>query len=421
MAVVMNGEDDQPPTLGLWFDPWLTCAGSHLHRLAKGATEAHLNAGPRVRRPKADQVERVTTIASCIIANLARAYQESSNPLISVSMMNKASTRYDRQGFFQLPKIMASMEAAGLILKHPGRRHRNVTMIEAAGALKEALRDDLWDLGEIGRTEGGETIFLTARTGRDERGRKLPATLIDYEETAETCALREELAEINSYLHGQRIELDGVRRGDFSLMRRFLLRSPGALPTFDLHGRIYGAFWITLPKGRRASLRINGEPIADLDFSSMFPRLAYALIGQTPPKGDLYGIPGLEEHRKGVKAGVSALLSTPSEMVRLPKEVKGALPKGWTASQFKAAVASKHPALLPLFGRDIAMDLMCTESRIMMAALRDLMAQGTPALPIHDGAMVPASKIKEAVAAMEGAALRIAGARIPVTETALGG
>lgn len=411
--------EDQSSTLGSWFDPWLTCSGPQLHRLAESAAEAHLTAAPRVRRPKPDQVERVKTIASAIIANLALAQRETSSPLVAVSMMNRTATRYDRQGFFQLPKIVSSMEASGLVLRHPGRRHQNVTMIEPRGDLRAALNGSAWSLSEIGRAEGGESIFLTARSGKDERGRKLPATLIDYQETAEAYALRKELAAINAFLQAQRIELADVQRGDFSLMRRFLLRDPGALPTFDLHGRIYGAFWITLPKARRAALRINGEPIADLDFASMFPRLAYARVGEKPPEGDLYAIDGLEEHRSGVKAGMSALLSTQTEMVRLPTEVKRAVPEGWTARRFKAAVAAKHPALVPVLGQDIAMDLMCTESRIMMAALHDLMSQGIPALPIHDGAMVAASRVQQAKAAMEKASMEVAGALIPVSETAL--
>ena len=106
----------------------------------------------------------------------------------------------------------------------------------------------------------------------------------------------------------------------------------------------------------------------------MFPRLAYARVGAEPPEGDLYAIPGLEEHRAAVKKGFSALLSGASEMRRLPREVAEGLPEGWTARRFREAVSAKHSALAPLFGRDIALDLMFTESRILMATLRRLMA-----------------------------------------------
>jgi hypothetical protein len=36
----------------------------------------------------------------------------------------------------------------------------------------------------------------------------------------------------------------------------------------------------------------EGEPIANVDFSQLFPRLAYHLIKQEPPDGDLYDLGG---------------------------------------------------------------------------------------------------------------------------------
>ncbi|MCF6112213.1 hypothetical protein [Mesorhizobium muleiense] len=93
------------------------------------------------------------------------------------------------------------------------------------------------------------------------------------------------MEEINAFLATQRIELQGQPQSGFRLTRRFLLRDIGDPHTFNLHGRLYGGFWESLPKRLRADLRINGEPIADLDFASMFPRLAYARVGPSRLKG----------------------------------------------------------------------------------------------------------------------------------------
>lgn len=57
---------------------------------------------------------------------------------------------------------------------------------------------------------------------------------------------------------------------------------------------------------------------------------------------------------------------------------------------------------------------MKTESDILLATLRDLFAQGIPALAMHDGIMVLASKEKEARRAMVRASAQIVGVVLPV-------
>jgi hypothetical protein len=95
---------------------------------------------------------------------------------------------------------------------------------------------------------------------------------------------------------------------------------------FDSHGRLYGGHiggWHQgLSKEKRHLICINGEPVADLDYSSMHPRLAYAEAGAEPPQGDLYAIPGLEAHRDGVKAAMSAMISRKGDLKRLPSEIR---------------------------------------------------------------------------------------------------
>lgn len=58
---------------------------------------------------------------------------------------------------------------------------------------------------------------------------------------------------------------------------------------------------------------------------------------------------------------------------------------------------------------------MFTESRILMATLQRLMAKDVPALPMHDGIMVPRSKAELAKRAMEESSEQIAGVRLSIT------
>ncbi|MBX3567172.1 MAG: hypothetical protein KF914_03895 [Rhizobiaceae bacterium] len=64
------------------------------------------------------------------------------------------------------------------------------------------------------------------------------------------------------------------------------------------------------------------------------------------------------------------------------------------------------------------MDPIFTESRIVVAALRDSIGHGVTALPMHDGHMVAKSKAEVAKEAMEKASLNIAGQVIPAERKA---
>ena len=45
-------------------------------------------------------------------------------------------------------------------------------------------------------------------------------------------------------------------------------------------GRLAGGFWMDLPKAlRRRAISIGGEPVAELDYRAMMPRLLYASVG----------------------------------------------------------------------------------------------------------------------------------------------
>ncbi len=136
---------------------------------------------------------------------------------------------------------------------------------------------------------------------------------------------------------------------------------------------------------KRHRITISGEPIADLDFVSMFAMLAYVSATGRLPSGDPYAVPGLEHHRDAAKLGVLSLLSRSNAMKRLSPELKAALPDGWTASDLVEAMSWHHPRISHLFGSDIGIELMNTESSILMAVLTELAERGVPALGMHDG------------------------------------
>ena len=64
--------------------------------------------------------------------------------------------------------------------------------------------------------------------------------------------------------------------------------------SFDLGGRMYGAYWINLKKELRQDMTINGEPCSEVDFNSMHIAQLYALDGYSHSDDyDAYDIPEL--------------------------------------------------------------------------------------------------------------------------------
>lgn len=106
---------------------------------------------------------------------------------------------------------------------------------------------------------------------------------------------RAEMERINAFLAKADLKLlPEANTPEVVTARRHLIRyfklSPFAADRkqtarFDLAGRLFGGWWQELPSGHRQAIRIDGEPIADLDFASMFLRLAYLKAGIAPPDG----------------------------------------------------------------------------------------------------------------------------------------
>lgn len=366
------------------------------------------------REPRADIKRNVEVMVSTIIANLIMLHQlRPVDAALVVALANTKQTRYDRRGFQKLSPALDALQDMGLVDKFPGEYQRYRTTLQARGQLLEAVTSSPSLLADIIRAEGQELIVLNARplVKRDKYGKKKPKEAIDYEDDEATCRLRAEMQTLNRYLSASAITLRGHSMPEVGLYRTFTLRQKTDPRDFNLHGRLYGGFWINLPKDQRDELRIDGEEIADLDFTAMFPSLAYIKAGFAPPEGDPYAIEGLEGHRSGVKAAVSALLSSGPTRV-LPARVRKHLPEGWPIQRLRDAIIGLHPALAGSLEQDLSLEFMFTESCILLRALGILMDSHITALPIHDGIMVARSNADKAVIAMETAAAEVCGRRI---------
>jgi hypothetical protein len=317
---------------------------------------------------------------------------------MAVSLGNLKQNRYYRAEFNTdvLRGAIQQLQEAGLVTVEDPVFKEKRTVVVPSPRLQGLITEGKIGVADVHRVEGRETIELWSGSGRGhDKG------LVDYADNERADRLRADMTAINRALNATDIRLDGAITGPIHIVRIFRAEKPNGVIAFDRHGRLYGGFWEDLPKDQRYLLTIGGEPVADLDFASMFIQLAYCREGVAPPEGDLYAIPGLEAHRKAVKRTMVSLFFRAVEAKRLPSGTKDELPGGWSMERFKVAASAFHPAVAHLFDTDVGFELMAMESEILVGILLELASKGVAALPMHDGIMVGASHKEFAIETMQ--------------------
>lgn len=311
-----------------------------------------------------------------------------------------------------LRALLEGLRAVGVLDFAKPHHARLATTVGPTPAFRETVLAAGITGDDIGRAPVLDRVMLSRR----ERDRS--RTYFAMPDTPETSRFRNEMDIINDHLAGADITYVGnvpVDVRDRLLVRRFNLPRGVPAPCLKYGGRAFGGFWQPMGKDRRRHIRVGGEPVVELDFGQMFPRLAYGLVGGHPPEGeDLYQLPGLAgEHRAGAKKGFNALLYGTR---RWNEEIASRLPPAWTASRLRKAVAQRHPMLAELLqpGSVAGYRLMFLESSIMVTVLLACIGIGITALPIHDAVLVPASVAVSVSGIMEREALRIARVSVPV-------
>jgi hypothetical protein len=399
----------------LHYDGWLTAGGGSLIALAECIFE--MLAPPIItpgRKHRADAEKRRKLCSATLVANLlATTLSPVHYAGLAVPLGNGKLTRYDRKDFNTdvLRLVIEEAENAGLITVEDAIFKERRTVVTPTPRFRQLVAAHGVSVADIHHLEGRETIELWAGSRRS--GHKTP---VDYVDCRKADTLRIQMADINRVLNGADIRLGGHQTGPIHLVRKFRIDQPGDAYKFDRHGRLYGGFWEDLPKGQRHLLTIGGEPVADLDFTSMFVQLAYCRQGATPPNGDLYAIPGLEEYRDVVKSLVASLFFRSTEARSLPAGIKEALPEGWNMARFKAAVSAFHPAIAPLFDTTVGFELMALESQILVGILIELASKGVAPLPMHDGIMMAVNDKDLAIETMQKISVLKAGRALPVIE-----
>lgn len=265
------------------------------------------------------------------------------------------------------------------------------TIVKAGTRLITRIKDHDITFDDLGQSEDQEVIILK-ETKEDYWD---AGELVEYKDTPETEHYREEMRRINSWLADAGITFDEsvVENGKLVDWNERRLRRVFTRGRFDCGGRLFGGFWQSLTKKeRREGVEIQSEKAVELDYGQMNPRILYGLCGAQPPPGDLYLLPGLEEHRSGIKKIMNAMMFSTKRLTRMPKGVRAEFSKRHPVWMVMDAIEEHNGPIKDRFFRGIGHYVQFLESQIIVDLLLTLRDRGIVALPIHDGLMVPASK-----------------------------
>jgi len=405
----------------------------------------------RVRARRAnDQLHHEMRVEAvvCAIAHAVLVPPPTGRIAVQLGNKQKGRSRYDSPVMGRtLSPLLYVLDELGILNIEGSRERGEVSSMAPTSSFSRRVVEQGVQLADFGRHSTEEVIFLTRNTRPapsdfGDGDRTVHREPIDYVDTPSTVRYREALRTLNAFLADAQISFDGdpdtqVNPFDRTLRRRFTILA-NQEERFDQNGRLFGGFWQTLSKASRRAIRINGEEVAELDYRSMFSRLAYADVGATPPDGDLYAIPELTGYRSGVKMAMNMMLFDNAPRRSWPKELgvgvgadadaaadstsaaaqyEARLPEGWTVKRTKEAILRVHPCLKDAWGRRLGYSLMFRESEMLLAVLQDLAAIGIPALGLHDGLIVAASRAVTARGIMERRAIEMVGVPIPVGMT----
>jgi len=233
-------------------------------------------------------------------------------------------------------------------------------------------------------------------------------------DTAIARGMRSEIAELNA--HFATHELVGARH--IGWVRKFHGASSDKY-MLNRGGRMYSqppmpaTNYQNMPQERRLKLRMNGEPVSEIDISASYLTIFYAAHGQRIKMDDAYSnIVGSDAlDRAIVKFWVNASFGNRSLITKWSSNLKKAFAKryredGWTIDSKKYPVRlvrektlACHP-LLGQWGTKVAPNmpwsyghLMFSESRVIISTMLRLAREhNIPAAPVHDSLIVPRSK-----------------------------
>jgi ribosomal protein L30/L7E len=349
----------------------------------------------RARRPK-DQLNFERQVEA-LVCDLAHRELTKPNAWLTVSFSKQflgKKNRYRANVFREtLPAVIEHMASGEMEFIEIEKGKRNVfnaslskqTVIRAGRRLIDRIKEHRLVLEDFGLDKTQEIIILKD-TKEDlwDSGEWL-----QYPDTEETHAYREELARINSWI--EQADIEHVPLYDTNTvvdttdrkLRRYFNNG-----NFGHGGRLFGGFWQHMSRKARAGIVIDGMDTVTLDYGQMIARVLYGHAGAPFDFDDAYRIPGLENHRAGVKKVFSAMLYADHPLTRMPQGCRELFPSKVSYAAVAGKIRQFHAPVSEFLYVGVGPKLTFQESKILLIVLTKLLEQGITALPLHDAVIV---------------------------------
>jgi hypothetical protein len=239
---------------------------------------------------------------------------------------------------------------------------------------------------------------------KEDKGRKLPI----IKTHPAYVAAAEQVNRINAYMAPQLIT--GCKHDGF--IRIFNHGDQDGF-AYNMGGRLYskasGVSYQNMEKHHRHDMRINGEPVVELDLRASFLTILYGLRGIAPdPDIDPYTFGQIP--REVIKAWIAMTLGydrfhskwSEETIIKIGKEGTD-LRVEYCIDHVRAAVIDEHPILQSWPNSPLRWQhLQYHESSAVIDAVETLgLVHDVAALPLHDALLIPSSKVGIASAVLK--------------------
>ena len=165
--------------------------------------------------------------------------------------------------------------------------------------------------------------------------------------------------------------------------------------SFEKGGRFYGAFHLSLGKELRPFIRINGDPVVELDYSALHIRMLYHSVG-IDYREDPYSILCDREEDRGIYKLVQLVSINAENEGKAIKAIRNEFRKeGYynhltdkaiigLINRFKRA----HKPIQNFLNAGVGLDLQNRDSAITEQILTHFYECGIPVLPVHDSYII---------------------------------
>ncbi|WOI57141.1 hypothetical protein [Palleronia sp. LCG004] len=160
-------------------------------------------------------------------------------------------------------------------------------------------------------------------------------------------------------------------------------------------GRLYGHFVQEIPSRGRKNHTFDGDPVIELDYTSMQLALLYALRAvPLPEEPDLYALPGMSPHRDDMKLVLIVSVGTSSKqeaVSALRNKLRLQRRNMDDAETLYDQFWNAHPGVCPHDGtakKAAWGELQHKDSEIALRVLAKLLNVGIVGIPIHDSFLV---------------------------------